>query len=116
VVVDVTDWEALRASADELEQRLGPVEIVVAAAAVAQPRAEVAALDPQTWRRVLEVNATGAFLSRGSRRWWLRGSGWPIDRGSARRLGLSRRADHHRRVSSSARSATRRFQLCQLRV
>jgi len=62
VVADVTDWKALRTAAEKLEQALGPVEIVVAAAGIAQPRRDVADLDLATWQRVLDVNATGVFL------------------------------------------------------
>lgn len=40
----------------------GGLDVVVIAAAVAQPRAEVADLDLESWRHILDVNVTGTFL------------------------------------------------------
>jgi NAD(P)-dependent dehydrogenase (short-subunit alcohol dehydrogenase family) len=62
VVLDVTDPEATEAAADRIEAELGPVDVAV-------PNAGVLALHHAvdtplaTWRRVLEVNLTGAFLT-----------------------------------------------------
>jgi NAD(P)-dependent dehydrogenase (short-subunit alcohol dehydrogenase family) len=63
VVADVTDADALAAAAGDVERRLGPVGVVAAAAGITHEPAEVAALDPATWQRVLAVNLTGVFLT-----------------------------------------------------
>jgi NAD(P)-dependent dehydrogenase (short-subunit alcohol dehydrogenase family) len=44
------------------ERVLGPCDVLVHAAGILE-RARVEALDPPAWRRVLEVNLTGAFLA-----------------------------------------------------
>lgn len=62
-VVDVTDLEALRAVADELEDAVGATDTVVASAGVAQPRCDASELDLATWQHVLAVNTTGVFLT-----------------------------------------------------
>jgi NAD(P)-dependent dehydrogenase (short-subunit alcohol dehydrogenase family) len=62
VVLDVTDAGATEAVADQIAAELGPVDVVV-------PNAGILALHhavdtpPATWRRVLDVNLTGAFLT-----------------------------------------------------
>jgi NAD(P)-dependent dehydrogenase (short-subunit alcohol dehydrogenase family) len=63
LAVDVTDWPGLSAAAGELESELGPVDIVVACAGVEQRQVDAADLDVEHWRRVLDVNATGVFLT-----------------------------------------------------
>ena len=60
VVCDVSDADAVRSAVRELEQRLGPPDILVNAAGV--PHGEpVAGHDEATWRRVLDINLTGPF-------------------------------------------------------
>jgi NAD(P)-dependent dehydrogenase (short-subunit alcohol dehydrogenase family) len=61
--VDVTDWDALRGCADEARSALGPVTVVAACAGLEQAYADVGELDPALWRRILDVNATGVFLT-----------------------------------------------------
>jgi NAD(P)-dependent dehydrogenase (short-subunit alcohol dehydrogenase family) len=63
VVADLTDWDALRAGAARLRERLGPAQVVVANAGIIGDGTEVADLEPDAWRRVLEVNLTGSFLT-----------------------------------------------------
>lgn len=63
LVADVTDWDALRTAAAFVEERLGPVETVVASAGIVHRRLEVADLDLPTWQHVLDVNMTGVFLT-----------------------------------------------------
>jgi NAD(P)-dependent dehydrogenase (short-subunit alcohol dehydrogenase family) len=62
VAVDVTDTASLEAAADACEERLGPAGILVANAGVLHLE-PVLDLPLETWRRVLDVNLTGAFLS-----------------------------------------------------
>lgn len=62
-VVDVTDLEALRAMADEVETVVAATDTIVASAGVTQPRCDASELDLATWRHVLAVNLTGVFLT-----------------------------------------------------
>lgn len=62
VGVDVTSPASLEAAADSVERRLGPVGVLVANAGILH-LAPVLETDPADFRRVLEVNLTGAFLS-----------------------------------------------------
>jgi NAD(P)-dependent dehydrogenase (short-subunit alcohol dehydrogenase family) len=62
-VADVTDLEALRALAVEVEDTVGATDTVVASAGVAQPRCDASELDLATWQHVLAVNVTGVFLT-----------------------------------------------------
>ncbi|WP_030865743.1 SDR family oxidoreductase [Streptomyces sp. NRRL F-2747] len=59
---DVTDHEAMARVAQEVKQRFGKVDIVVANAGVAAggPFAES---DPEAWRRVIEVNLIGGAVT-----------------------------------------------------
>ena len=58
--LDVTDPAEVAAVVEDVEARLGPVDVLVTAAGVLQPAA-VAATDEALWRRHLDVNATGVF-------------------------------------------------------
>lgn len=59
---DVTDHETMSRVAQEVKERFGKVDIVVANAGVATggPFAES---DPQAWRRVIEVNLIGSAVT-----------------------------------------------------
>ena len=46
-----------------LRERLGPASVVVANAGIVLTGDHVVDLDPAEWRRVIEVNLTGAFLT-----------------------------------------------------
>lgn len=59
---DVTDTEAMRQVADEVTGRFGGVDIVVANAGVASG-GPFADSDPETWRRVIEVNLIGSSVT-----------------------------------------------------
>ncbi|QKW36869.1 SDR family oxidoreductase [Actinomadura sp. NAK00032] len=58
VAVDVADRDAVFAAVEQTLARHGRVDGLVAGAAV-QPRAEVAGMAPEEWRRVLGVNLDG---------------------------------------------------------
>ena len=59
---DVTDGAALRAAFDAAEHRFGPIRGLVAAAGI--DRGGLAhELPEQTWREVVDINLTGAFLT-----------------------------------------------------
>lgn len=61
VVADITDWDAVRAGAERLRERLGPAQVVVANAGVIGDGTEISELEPDDWRQVIDVNLTGAF-------------------------------------------------------
>jgi NAD(P)-dependent dehydrogenase (short-subunit alcohol dehydrogenase family) len=79
VPMDVTDPAAVAAGFDAAERLLGPVDVVVANAGVLV-LAPALDLDPADWRRVLDVNLTGTFLTcvEGARRMVARGAGGRI--------------------------------------
>jgi 3-oxoacyl-[acyl-carrier protein] reductase len=63
VVSDVADLEAVERLADSVMDEFGRVDIVVNNASVARgdDRKPVVDLDPELWRRIMDVNLTGAF-------------------------------------------------------
>ena len=63
VVADITDWDAVRAGAARLRESLGPAQVVVANAGIIGDGTEVADLQPNAWRSVLDVNLTGSFFT-----------------------------------------------------
>ncbi|MET9875735.1 SDR family oxidoreductase [Actinacidiphila glaucinigra] len=60
--VDVTDEAALRRTADEVAERLGPASVVVANAGIAAGGPFLEA-SMATWRRIVEVNLVGSALT-----------------------------------------------------
>jgi NAD(P)-dependent dehydrogenase (short-subunit alcohol dehydrogenase family) len=64
IVVDVRDEAAVAAAVSEAEQALGGLDIVVANAAI-EPLDDDRAdrLDTAVWRRVIDINLTGVFLT-----------------------------------------------------
>ena len=61
-VCDVTDPHSVQAAVDACQRRLGPVDILVnnAGQAHSQP---VARMDLEDFRRIIDVNLTGAFIA-----------------------------------------------------
>lgn len=64
VQADVADPAAVAAMAAEVEEELGPVELLVNNAGITEavPYAELERVTVETWRRLLDVNVVGAFL------------------------------------------------------
>ncbi|HEY7629066.1 MAG TPA: SDR family NAD(P)-dependent oxidoreductase [Thermoleophilaceae bacterium] len=60
VPCDVADPDAVARATDETEDRIGPVNGLVAAAGIADPL-PLAELDEPAWRRTIDVNLSGAF-------------------------------------------------------
>jgi NAD(P)-dependent dehydrogenase (short-subunit alcohol dehydrogenase family) len=58
---DLSDWEEVAAAAVKAEHSLGPPSIVVANAGIILSGESIEDLDPDEWRRVVDVNLTGAF-------------------------------------------------------
>ncbi len=61
--VDVTDERSIDAALAETERRLGPVDILVASAGITGPNTTLAQYPAEAWRKVIEVDLTGVFLS-----------------------------------------------------
>ena len=62
LVVDVTDEASVAAGFERARAELGPVMILVNNAGTPGVPLPVAAMEPDSWRHVFEVNVTGAFL------------------------------------------------------
>ncbi|MDB5396700.1 MAG: hypothetical protein JWM91_4206 [Rhodospirillales bacterium] len=61
VRAEVTDEAALNAAAAEIEAKLGPADILFNNAGITSPKL-LADLPLEEWRRVIDVNLTGAYL------------------------------------------------------
>jgi gluconate 5-dehydrogenase len=61
VAFDVTDDDAVRDAVDDVEARIGPIEVLVNNAGV-QHRVPMLELDVADWQRVIQANLTGPFL------------------------------------------------------
>jgi NAD(P)-dependent dehydrogenase (short-subunit alcohol dehydrogenase family) len=62
LVVDVADDDSMASGFKRVRSELGPVTILVNNAGTPGVPLPVAAMEPALWRRVFEVNVTGAFL------------------------------------------------------
>ncbi|MFG3191217.1 SDR family oxidoreductase [Streptomyces omiyaensis] len=62
VEVDVTDDAAMRRAAEDITRTFGPPSVVVANAGVAEG-GPFESSDPDTWRRVVEVNLVGSAVT-----------------------------------------------------
>ncbi|MEU4107525.1 MULTISPECIES: SDR family oxidoreductase [unclassified Streptomyces] len=60
--VDVTDFHALERAAGEVREKLGRPSVVVANAGIAEG-GPFAGSDPESWRRVIEVNLVGSAMT-----------------------------------------------------
>src|SRR5262245_45947842 len=63
VVADVSDWGSMTTAADTLADKLGPVDVVLANAAIKFPGSYVHETDVSAWERVMAVNVTGPFIT-----------------------------------------------------
>jgi 3-oxoacyl-[acyl-carrier protein] reductase len=85
LVGDVSRRDDVERWVDEVEERLGPVELLVANAGIALREHAAWEVEPEAWWRIFEVNVLGAYLAcravipgmleRGSGRIVLTGSG-----------------------------------------
>lgn len=62
-VCDIADWGAVQAALAEAERALGQVDILVNSAGIAGSNAPVADYDPVEFRRIVDINLTGTFLT-----------------------------------------------------
>jgi NAD(P)-dependent dehydrogenase (short-subunit alcohol dehydrogenase family) len=63
VVADITDWAAMQDGAARLREALGPAAVVIANAGIILTGEPIEELEPDAWKRVIDVNLTGAFLT-----------------------------------------------------
>lgn len=61
VACDITNPAEVE-SALQLARTLGPIKVVVNSAAVTEPRASVKDTSIESWRRMMDINLTGAFI------------------------------------------------------
>lgn len=59
--IDVADGAEVEAAVAEIEQALGPVDILINNAAVLGPLEPTATGDPEEWARTIEINLVGAY-------------------------------------------------------
>jgi NAD(P)-dependent dehydrogenase (short-subunit alcohol dehydrogenase family) len=62
VVVDVTDRHAVERMVREVEDKLGPVDLLINNAAVVSPLGAISEVDPEAWWRTQEINVRGPML------------------------------------------------------
>ena len=62
LAVDVTDADGVAAALAATEQKLGPLDILVASAGITGPNVTVADYPVDAWRKVIDVDLTGVFL------------------------------------------------------
>ena len=62
VTADVTDVAAIDSAVGEVERQLGPIDLLVHCAGIGGPWGSAFALDPDEWRRLVDVNLTGSYL------------------------------------------------------
>jgi NAD(P)-dependent dehydrogenase (short-subunit alcohol dehydrogenase family) len=63
VCADVSDPEQMRRAVEEVAERWGRLDVVVANAGVNGVWAPIEELDPEEWDRTLDINLKGTFLS-----------------------------------------------------
>jgi NAD(P)-dependent dehydrogenase (short-subunit alcohol dehydrogenase family) len=63
VVADVTDPQAVEMGAARFREALGPAAVVIVNAGIILTGEHIEELEPDAWRRVIDVNLTGAFLA-----------------------------------------------------
>jgi (+)-trans-carveol dehydrogenase len=63
IETDVADWDSVQAAAVRLRDELGPADVVVANAAIMMPPINVEETDVELWRRIVDVDLTGVFLT-----------------------------------------------------
>ncbi len=60
---DVTDRDAMETAVDEVVERCGGLDIIVANAGVAPPTATMRVIDPEAFERILEIDLLGVWRS-----------------------------------------------------
>lgn len=63
IVADVTDAEAVEAGAARLREAFGPAQVVIVNAGIVRTGDHIEELELDEWRRIIDVNLTGAFVT-----------------------------------------------------
>lgn len=61
VQLDVTDADAVQAAADDVAQKLGRVDVLIASAGITGATVPVQEFPLDSWRRVIDINLNGLF-------------------------------------------------------
>jgi NAD(P)-dependent dehydrogenase (short-subunit alcohol dehydrogenase family) len=99
--LDVTDEESVGEVFERVRAELGPVDVVVNNAGTPGVPLPVADADPSDWRRVFDVNVTGAFLCARQAMTHM------IPRGWGRVVNVSSAASRHPMAGMSAYGASK---------
>jgi (+)-trans-carveol dehydrogenase len=62
-VTDVANWESMRGAAERIQEEFGPADVVVANAAIMMAPTTVEETDVELWKRIVDVDLTGVFLT-----------------------------------------------------
>jgi NAD(P)-dependent dehydrogenase (short-subunit alcohol dehydrogenase family) len=63
IVADVANWGSMKGAAEEMLGVIGPCEIAVANAGIMMEPTDVEDLDVELWRKIVDVDLTGPFLT-----------------------------------------------------
>ena len=63
VPCDISDYAALDAAMQSIEDHFGPVDILVNNAGVIDPIGDLKALDPEAWSQLIDINVKGVFYA-----------------------------------------------------
>lgn len=63
VTIDVTDSQAVTATADKLNKEFGPVDILIANAGIAWPDTGCEEMSDEVWQKMIDIDLTSVFAS-----------------------------------------------------
>ena len=101
VTMDVTDESSVASGIERVREEFGPVTILINNAGASGTPLPVAASDPEEWRRLFDVNVTGAFLCARAVLPRMANSNW------GRIINVSSAAARHPMAGMSAYSASK---------
>ena len=61
VMLDVSNWDMVAWAAKQIENTLGPVDVLVNSAGVLDPLGPLWKTDPEQWGRLIDINLSGAY-------------------------------------------------------
>ncbi|PZX11990.1 SDR family oxidoreductase [Celeribacter halophilus] len=63
VPCDISDYAAVDAAMQSIEEHFGPVDILINNAGVIDPIGDLKALDPEAWSQLIDINVKGVFYA-----------------------------------------------------
>ncbi len=60
-LLDVSNWDMVAWAAQQTEQTLGPIDILINNAGVLDPLGKLWTTDPEQWSRLIDINLSGAY-------------------------------------------------------